>query len=451
MPLDLEEITIPDERFGEKRTEKDDEMEELMSSIDQYGILQPVILDENYRLIAGNRRVHAVVFLGRDHLEDHEYSIQSELNEAEKREVELIENMHRLDLSWAEEQEAIAQVHELKMEIEGDWDTEKTAQIIGKSRRSVQNALKIEQEAEHDPSVKEDNETLVGALRDIREKKELEERKKEVERKKQGRGKSLRAEIVQGDARELIQEVEDESFDAIVTNPPFGVDLDLKGDGSGEVYHDDEDYITDLVIEMCHEWYRTLKDDSWLVCFFDVNKITTNKYQRKLYQELRDHDDLGDLRTDLVRSLGLVGWLEEAGFDYIQPTPAMWVKPNKTQGLVGDVKKGLISAYEAFVFAGKGDPRLLEKGGQNIFIYDTPTSSDRVHPLQMNTDFTEQLCRMTVLGGELVHDSFAGSGSIGLGALSRQAEFLGFELNEEYAENGQMMLDEHLYSEGSSD
>lgn len=439
MPLRIEEIDIPKDRFGDGRTEEGKELADLGASIAEFGILEPIIIDEENRLIAGERRlIAAVKYAGRLELEDTEYKYLPDLSETDKRRIELEENILRLDLTWAEEAKALAEIDRLRKSEDPEWNTERTAELVGRSRKSAYDLIRVANEMEKDPTL-EDKGTLYGALKEIQKKKELDKRRKIVEHKQKGLGgPDLRATIIQGDALDLISKVNDESIDAVITNPPFGVNLEL-GHEKLQVYEDDEDYVTDLVADMVPHFYRILKPNTWAVIFWDIKKLTYNKYMHQVYKS-NPHS------KSAWRMMGLKFWLEQAGFQYVSAIPCSWIKPNKTTGLMGDPSKTHVSAYECFVFAAKSDAKLLKQGRQNIFIYETPPTSERVHPLQMPTTLTKDLAESVCLGGETILDPFAGSGSIGLGALEHQCEFIGFELDPEKAKNGNMLLQEHAFS-----
>lgn len=72
------------------------ELGELMVSIQQYGLLHPVVIDDKRRLIAGYRRLEACKRLGKKRIEVKFYG---ELTDEERREIELEENVQRKDLT----------------------------------------------------------------------------------------------------------------------------------------------------------------------------------------------------------------------------------------------------------------------------------------------------------------------------------------------------------------
>lgn len=86
-------------------------LEELASSIKQYGILQPLVVSpsgEEYIIIAGERRYRAAQIAGLDKLP----AIVRSTEEIEQLEIALIENVQRVDLSPLEQAASISRLHE---------------------------------------------------------------------------------------------------------------------------------------------------------------------------------------------------------------------------------------------------------------------------------------------------------------------------------------------------
>lgn len=429
----------------QRRDVPEDHIRSLASSIGEYGLLNAITLDRNHNLVAGFCRTMAHLLLGRDEIR---FEYIDEQDEVRKKEIELDENLRRKQLEPWEEAQAIAELHGLRQARDPEWTQEMTAQIVGKRKSTVSNAVQIAKAMASDMVLAESikaSDTLVGAIHKVNRAKELKRRRLEIEARLAGHVPTLQAEILEGDAAQLIKRLPDESVDLVLTNPPFGVDLDF-GEGAGSIYHDEETYVTDLVRGLAPEWYRILRDGSWLVSFFDVRKLTYNPYQAKVWAKTQLSEIHGWTREDydnLHRSMGMAHWLEQAGF-VVNLLPMIWAKPNKTTGVIRDPNRHMVVAYEAMLLARKGDAVLLQQGRQNIFIHDTPDSDERVHPLQMPTPLCYDLIRMTTPSGATVHDSFAGSGAIGLGALQHRCNFIGFELSHEKAENGNLRLREAL-------
>lgn len=113
-------------------------LDELVSSIKEYGVLQPLVVTEKpngmFELIAGERRLRASKAAG---LKKVPVIIRA-ADEQKKLELALIENIQRADLSPMEEARAYAQLIE-----EFRLTQEDVAVRVGKSRPAVANTLRL--------------------------------------------------------------------------------------------------------------------------------------------------------------------------------------------------------------------------------------------------------------------------------------------------------------------
>ncbi|WGH83293.1 ParB/RepB/Spo0J family partition protein [Auritidibacter ignavus] len=136
--LDLEQVTPnrqqPRQEFDE------DELQELVASIREVGVLQPIVVREigesTYELIMGERRFRASRLAGLS-------SIPAVIRDAsdDRMLVEaLVENIHRSDLNPLEEAAAYEQL--LK---DFGWSQEQLSKNIGKSRPAISNSLRLMQ------------------------------------------------------------------------------------------------------------------------------------------------------------------------------------------------------------------------------------------------------------------------------------------------------------------
>ena len=120
-------------------------LEELVSSIKQYGIIQPLIVthssasseqgkNDQYELIAGERRLRAAQIIGLEKVP----VITRDAKEQEKLEMALIENIQRTDLNPVE----LALAYR-KLIDEFNLSQEEMAKRVGKARSSVANILRV--------------------------------------------------------------------------------------------------------------------------------------------------------------------------------------------------------------------------------------------------------------------------------------------------------------------
>ena len=115
----------------------DEALEELASSIKEYGVIQPIIVakkDGFYEIVAGERRWRASKKAGLTEIP----AIVKEDDEKRNKEISLIENIQREDLNPIEKARGIKVLME-----EYDLTQQKVADIIGKSRSSVANTVRI--------------------------------------------------------------------------------------------------------------------------------------------------------------------------------------------------------------------------------------------------------------------------------------------------------------------
>ena len=113
-------------------------LEELAESIQQNGVLQPIIVRKSsakgYEIVAGERRHRASILAGIDTIP----AIIRELNEEFMIRYAILENLQREDLTPLEEADA----YQLMMEKLG-LTQEKVADALGKSRSHVANHLRL--------------------------------------------------------------------------------------------------------------------------------------------------------------------------------------------------------------------------------------------------------------------------------------------------------------------
>jgi ParB family chromosome partitioning protein len=119
----------------------EEDLEELASSIRQHGQLQPIMVrpdpqaERSYIIIGGERRYRALERLGRTTIQA---IIRRDVDERKARELALVENLQRVDLSPFEEAAGYARLME-----EFDLTQEQVAEQVGKSRTVVAGTLAL--------------------------------------------------------------------------------------------------------------------------------------------------------------------------------------------------------------------------------------------------------------------------------------------------------------------
>ncbi len=112
-------------------------LEELASSIKQYGILQPLVVTkeaDKYRIIAGERRWRASKIAGLKKIP----VIERSLEELEQLEIAIIENVQRVDLSPLEQARSIHKLHG-----QFSMSYSEIAERLGKAPTTVNNIVRL--------------------------------------------------------------------------------------------------------------------------------------------------------------------------------------------------------------------------------------------------------------------------------------------------------------------
>jgi len=120
-----------------RQTFKDDKLQELVASIKEKGILQPLLVrggDPGYIVIAGERRLRAATLAGLAEVP----VVLKDVQDEEAFELALIENIQRDDLNAIEEAEAYQRL------LDRPGNTQETvARKVGKDRSTVANSVRL--------------------------------------------------------------------------------------------------------------------------------------------------------------------------------------------------------------------------------------------------------------------------------------------------------------------
>jgi ParB family chromosome partitioning protein len=136
--LELDIKTITPNEYQPRREFNDATLTELVTSIKEKGIIQPIIVrktaENSYRLIAGERRWRAAQMAGLSTIP----AIVKDVAPGEALELALIENIHREDLTPLETAEAFQRlINEFNM------THDELSRKVGKDRATITNYLRI--------------------------------------------------------------------------------------------------------------------------------------------------------------------------------------------------------------------------------------------------------------------------------------------------------------------
>lgn len=344
---------------------------------------------------------------GKDFNGEIPYVAVGHMNDLQLQEIELSENLDRRDLSWQEKAAALASLENLRNaqrdEVASHTDsplrlitTEELARETGKSNAHVSEHLALAGHLD-DPDV--------AKAKTPKEAKKIIERKaKETyanERAKDFNPNTSRHKLLIGDCRAVAPTLAAKSFDAIVTDPPYGIDMhkDQSWDGTWHEYDDTEAYCFNLIGTLLPEWDRVTKDGAHLYIFCDHSKFES------IRQIVSAHGVFEPMPYPLIWNKGNVA---------SYPRPEHW--PRKS--------------FEFILYAIKGN-KVHNK--LDLAVIDIPQQQHHEHPAGKPSELYAHLIERSCLPGDHVLDCFAGQGTIFKAAKDAQVTATGIELSDKYA------------------
>jgi DNA modification methylase len=412
-PYPYHSIEVATINIGERFRQDYGDVESLAANIEQEGLLQPLVIDDEHKLLAGGRRLQAVKLLGWERVDCHYIY---ELDDIARRRIELAENLHRKELTWQEEKRLTREIKDLAMAEAGitdedlakidpqnphaqaEFSTRAIAEIRGVSPMTIVRDLRLANALDLMPSLEKET-SQTNALRkvdrmieDIERALDLRAREREVA--------ALQDYIKEGDATSLICHIDSNSIDCIITDPPYGTG---NLDGNIYKYRGEKDYDDSpestlaLIRSIGPELRRVLKPDGHLWAFF------------------------GPPLWDPTITI----W-KQSGFS-ISNIIAVWYKSGGATGTV-NWDFDLAPDWEPFLLAHNRERKLSSKHGAT-FVFPPDLGSNRLHPNQKPLALIKELITLSTRPGDMVLDPFAGSGTTAVACKELGRKFIVFDID----------------------
>jgi len=137
----LKYVKLADIIFEDRAREDYGDLEELKTSITDKGVIQPITLGSDLRLLAGGRRYSACMELGFLTIPA---IIRDVVDDIDAREIELIENIHRKDFTWQERAKLTAEIDGMQRKKHPvNWSQGKTAELVGLSQGAANKDIQL--------------------------------------------------------------------------------------------------------------------------------------------------------------------------------------------------------------------------------------------------------------------------------------------------------------------
>lgn len=428
---------------------KEEDVRELAESIKDQGLLNPIVINENRRLIAGGHRLAAYKMLAEQdpkyleisYINFDEYARQQGiigpnevLSEARMKQLEIVENTQRKNMTWQEQVIGIYEYHVLSNG-ETKWSQQQTAKIFNVSQAYVSPAIRLGRLLKEDTNKTSklwQIESVAEAIQSlIKDKKapvlaRLREMTKLEVKPRPAQDTTAPAKVSKASADEFLKYYREGScfdwlpklagqFDHIITDPPYGIEMDnFMNAESVENVKEEHDVKENL--ELLEKFLKVsrecAKETSFLCMWYDVSHHET-----------------------------LLKWAEAAGWTACR-WPVTWCKssPCVNQAAQWNVTK----ATEVCLMLRAGPKAVLaEKKARNWVVAPRGEVSGE-HPFGKPSLVWEYLIEAVSFEGQTILDPFAGCGSALRSIIERGRLPIGIEIKHEHIVNGCNWLAKNL-------
>jgi len=215
-----------------------------------------------------------------------------------------------------------------------------------------------------------------------------------------------------GDCLDVLRGIPDESINAVITDPPYGISYQScarkdKSKRLAKIANDENPFIWWL-----YDANRVLKEDGALICF---------------------------CRWDVQNAFKFA--IEWAGFTI--KSQVIW---DKVLYGAGDLKSAFSPGHEVIWFAVKGKFSFPGKRPRSVITSQRINGGQLIHPNEKPVKLMEQLIQSVTREKEIVLDPFIGSGATGIAAINTGRFFIGIEKEYKYVEISNSRL-EQVYQE----
>jgi site-specific DNA-methyltransferase (adenine-specific) len=433
-----EKIQFDDIILGERGRTSYNGIEQLAESIRGNGLVQPIILDTNFNLVAGGRRYEALKLLGVKELyhattsdpnrpgfvlkgEDEQSTLSNILSE-------IAENLARQDLDWRDQLNLIVRAYKLaqsEANIRGEellkWDF---ALMIDVDYQELKAAVAIFDDVKAHPNRYENVWSIRGAYAEllkenaryvssIAAKKTIVKAAPSVDisvhEHEASPQKTLEINLSQAfhnlDGLGFLEANQGECFDHIVTDPDYAIDVEVLNSNmdtaaSGVRQLSPEESLRDLETFLALAW-GSLKPQGFCIFFYDLDH----------------HEKLQILA-------------KKVGFR-IQRWPLIWKKTDMfsnaapQHNFTKNVEYAMVCRRPSATLVSTQTSCVFECGSTN-------TVKILGHPFAKPTDLWRWIYNAVAIEGQVVFDPFVGCGSSAIAALRAGLRPIGCEINADW-------------------
>lgn len=204
----------------------------------------------------------------------------------------------------------------------------------------------------------------------------------------------------EGDCLTIMRSMPDEYVEAIITDPPYGIDYQSARRTDKSKWHPKIDNDGKPFIWWLYDAYRVTKDGGVLICFcrWDTQEIFKQAIEIAGYEIKsqviwdRDVHGMGDLKSSFAPRHDIIWFAVKGKFEFPDKRPSSVIKCQRLEGLT------------------------------------------MIHPNEKPVDLMRCLIGFVTKKGDTILDPFAGSGSTLVAAIQDERKCVGIEINPKYCQ-----------------
>jgi ParB/RepB/Spo0J family partition protein len=385
----------------------------------------PDYIGQPWVLVAGGRRVEAAKRLGWESIRAID---REKLDPLKLRVLELAENLQRKDMDFVEVVRAKQEMFLLRKEQNPEITQAEVAKEIGETAANFSRDLNVATTIESRPELAKAS-SKKAVLRAGKMIGHLEARvARDVVTGGHGMAE-LGTRMVTAKAGDWLRTWPTERFDAVVSDPPYGIDHYKQGhktaDGQAGIseYDDSEGVSLDVYADVVPQLCRVTRADGWVILFAAEANY---EFLAGLFKDCcQTHFEYRVNRDNNVCPAH-TGEIVQCRFRAPEEPRWIWYRPN-SQNNPRYPEQNAKNVYEHILAFNRGGAKLL-RPHDNVFVHNAEYGN-RIHAMQKPVELGKDVISLVTLPGESFCDPFFGSGAFLRAGAQLARDFYGCDSN----------------------
>lgn len=203
--------------------------------------------------------------------------------------------------------------------------------------------------------------------------------------------------LIHGNCIEVLKQIKDESVDAVITDPPYGISYKSNWKAKEEQF-DVIDGDDSVPVDWIYEAYRVTKPNGCLFMFCRWD--TSDEFKKSLI------DAEWNVRSQVIWDRVVHG--------------------------MGDLESQFAPMHDNIWFAIKGSYKFPSDRPKSVYTVKRISGDQLLHPNQKPLGLMGRILIDITKKGDVVLDPFMGSGSTAVACARNDRDFIGIEINKKY-------------------